>query len=207
MSKTAILRHMDHDYSEKNGRITCRTCSNQRNKEYRARLRQQSLLDDPIGKRRDQRPPAQRFWRMVEIGPTISNDLGPCWVWMGAKQGEAYGAFMFEGRVVRAHRMSLYFALGRWPLNALHRCDNPPCVRPAHLEDGTMADNMHDAMAKGRHAHGGRVPNAKLKPNDVVAIRLAAASGIDWNALASQYKVSETTIREAVLRRSWRHIP
>lgn len=54
---------------------------------------------------------------------------------------------------VYAHRRALEAKLGR-PiapgLMACHHCDNPPCVNPDHLFEGTASDNRQDMLRKGR---------------------------------------------------------
>jgi hypothetical protein len=98
-----------------------------------------------------------RFWAKVDKnGPVPAHrpELGPCWIWTGAKLG-GYGVF---GRPqITASRLALQWAIGRelepdeW---ALHHCDNPPCVRSSHLFIGTSADNSADRDAKGRGLAG-----------------------------------------------------
>lgn len=94
---------------------------------------------------RKRRPVKDRFWEKVR-------KTDDCWEWTGART-QGYGAFMVNREVgaKRAHILSYEWNVGptegRW---VLHRCDNPPCVRPDHLFLGTNADNMRDMSAKGR---------------------------------------------------------
>lgn len=83
------------------------------------------------------------FWSRVRKGDG-------CWEWLGSRCGGGYGGFFIHGRSYKAHRISLLLTTGEWPIEVLHRCDNPPCVRPDHLLGGTHTDNMRDAVAKGR---------------------------------------------------------
>jgi|ERR1041385_1929703 len=95
-------------------------------------------------------PVAVRFWTKVEKTPT-------CWIWTGAQDRHGYGYFHFGKRneAVKAYRMAYELAVGPIPegMHVLHRCDNPPCVNPAHLFIGTHRDNMQDSWRKDRYDH------------------------------------------------------
>lgn len=96
--------------------------------------------------------------------PTHRPDIGNCWTWTGATNDAGYGvapARFFGTRLV--HRIALALKLGRPVIGvAMHECDNPSCARPSHLREGTQAENMADAAAKGR-ARGGRYDQTHCK--------------------------------------------
>lgn len=98
---------------------------------------------------------ADRFWRKVT---RASND--ECWLWIGSTDSKGYGQIRMpgskatgRGRLRYATHVSLELAgRGSVPdgMEALHTCDNPPCVNPAHLVIGTHRENMQDSWQKGR---------------------------------------------------------
>lgn len=79
---------------------------------------------------------APRFWSKVQ--------LGPCWIWQGAKDGNGYGQFSFHDKLVPAHRWSYESIVGPIPdgLFLDHLCRVPLCVNPAHLEPVTNRENV-----------------------------------------------------------------
>lgn len=86
----------------------------------------------------------------------LSSTKSGCVKWSGACGERGHGMIRIRGKVVGAHRVSWMIANGDIPdgLFVLHRCDNPPCVKPSHLFLGTQADNMEDMRAKGRDRTG-----------------------------------------------------
>lgn len=47
-----------------------------------------------------------------------------------------------------------------------HTCDNPKCIEDAHHFTGTWADNVRDAVAKGRHSCFRKGGARNTKPHD-----------------------------------------
>ena len=94
---------------------------------------------------------AVRFWAKVAIGDG-------CWTWTAAITAFGYGVIQWQGKKRPAHRIAWELTYGPIPAGkwVLHKCDNPPCVRPDHLFLGTVIDNVADMVAKGRQVRGDR---------------------------------------------------
>lgn len=157
-----------------------------------------------------------------------------CEEWQGPRSRAGYG------RVGRgyAHRVAYERLHGPIPAGMVvrHRCDNPPCVNPAHLELGTHADNMRDMAARGRSfrgeprralmrrvaargmAHGThtrpegrprgeRNGHAKLTEATAREVRAAyAAGGTTQRELAARFGVTQMTVSDLVTRKTWAHV-
>ena len=93
-------------------------------------------------------------------------------------------------------------------MQVLHRCDNPPCVRPDHLFLGTNKDNVDDKMAKGRHKcpHGTDHHRAKLTEDQVREIRRLRSAGEEIKPLAKRFGVTHPLISAIANRRIWKHV-
>lgn len=88
----------------------------------------------------------------------VKNEHG-CWGWSGTKDGHGYGTLSgrrhngeFRRSPEKAHRVSYEMNFGEIPdgLVVRHKCDNPECTNPHHLELGTQSDNMKDCSIRGR---------------------------------------------------------
>lgn len=69
---------------------------------------------------------------------------GDCWTWTGAVNSKGYGCFGVGGKIKLAHRVSYEKYIGTIPdgMQIDHLCRNILCVRPAHLEPVTPAENI-----------------------------------------------------------------
>lgn len=87
-------------------------------------------------------PLLERFLAKID-----KNSPGQCWIWTGSRTADGYGRIQVElGRnnPRAAHRVSYELFVGPIPLglDLHHRCINPPCVNPDHLQPMTHQENL-----------------------------------------------------------------
>lgn len=103
----------------------------------------------------------ERFWAKVNKNgpaPLAYPELGSCWLWKDRDAEGSYGLVAVRvapgiRRTWGAHKIAFILSGGELSSEkpwVLHKCDVPPCVRPAHLFAGSAKDNTRDAMRKGR---------------------------------------------------------
>ena len=128
------------------------------------------------------------FLRVVKHGENCT-----LWPFSLTKRG-GYGQVYYKGRVRKAHQIAFIFAHGREPHGLVrHTCDRPACVNPAHLIEGTSADNMRDAMERGRLPRYTDRPNGKVTPLLAEEIRQSPETG---RAIARRLGLSEGLVSE-----------
>lgn len=126
-----------------------------------------------------------------------------CWEWNAALDSSGYGVIHVNGHSRGAHRFAYLHFIG--PIGdgvvVRHRCDNPRCVNPHHLELGSVADNVRDMDERGRRSK-------KLSKASVAAIRreLGGGNPRSQRAIALQYGVSQAQISNINLRKKWKEV-
>jgi hypothetical protein len=151
--------------------------------------------------------------RRVMNGIDMIDERG-CWIW-GRTTSEGYGCMTVARRTVRVPRLVLALTLGKEisdVVETCHRCDNPLCVNPDHLFDGTHGDNVRDAIGKGRakapvgpRLVGERNPAAKISDADAAAIREAVARGEVQRVVGKRHGISQAMVSRIVLGKARRH--
>lgn len=132
-----------------------------------------------------------------------------CWLWNAYRIKKGYGrigAGPAAAGVLLAHRVAYELTKGPIPngFDVLHRCDNPPCVNPAHLFLGTNYDNMLDRDMKGRVAKGEYNGHAKLNRDQVRYIRAMPGA---HSSIAKEIGIARQTVGKIKSRKRWGHLP
>lgn len=136
----------------------------------------------------------------------LTETLEGCWEFIGAKDSDGYGRIWYINNTLMAHRVSWIIHNGLIPdgLFVLHKCDNPPCCHPDHLELGTAEANTKDMLAKGRYKI---IRACKLTGEQAAEIKASLAKGGSRIALSKQFNISLGAIDAIKHGRNWRHLP
>jgi hypothetical protein len=169
---------------------------------------------------------------------TRFNELTGCMEWLHYKNADGYGRLMFEGKVQSAHRIAYRLFNGEINngLVVRHKCHNPACCNPEHLDLGTQQDNIMDMVLAGRNKTQNRkkpkpegfgeklsciatrlwkerkergiycLNKTKLNDEDVREIRRLRQDGTPFKHIAEMYKVTDTSIRNIISRKTWDHV-
>lgn len=161
-----------------------------------------------------------RLWMRTNV---IDDDTS-CWEYMGARRpvpGENYGQISAgeianlvgesDHKSVSSHRVSYILAYGEVPEVVRHTCDNPPCVRPSHLLNGTHQDNMNDRHERGRYARtpgprGERSARTTLTDANVIEARQMAKKGMAHQEIADYFGVTRMNATLVIGGRSFSHL-
>lgn len=130
-----------------------------------------------------------------------------CWEFKGKRNGFGYGIVSYRNRAIRAHRAAYETWVGPIPAGAeiRHKCDNPPCINPAHLEPGSHADNMRDMQDRGRNRARSRSSNT-LTADMAREIQRRYDDGERIKDIADSLGRKYLTVFDAAHRRTWNGI-
>jgi len=146
---------------------------------------------------------AGRLWSRVKRGTG-------CWEWQAGKTSAGYGEFMFRRKMYYAHRAAWQVTRGSIPKGQCvrHRCDNPACCRPDHLELGFQADNVQDMIERGRDrkALGEENGRSKLNADKVRRVRVLRCRGFSYSEIGRDVGVHKDTVRAVLKGRTWKHV-
>lgn len=137
----------------------------------------------------------ERFRRHLREGPAEE-----CWTWAGSIHAHGYGVFSFQGREVKAHRMSYELFSGPIPEGMMidHQCRNRSCVNPGHLSTVTEKLNSENRGSYSKSKTG--VRGVTLRGNGLFRARVGHAGRVyhvgDFPTLEGAAKA----VREARLR-------
>jgi hypothetical protein len=136
-----------------------------------------------------------------------TKDCGDCWLWSAYRDKDGYGKYTFKGERYQAHRFMWFLLTEEWPQDCvLHKCDNPPCVNPNHLFEGSTYDNIHDSIRKGRFNRGETCARSKLVTGDILLIRKLYQLGMSQACLGRMFDVTVENIGAIIKRRTWRYV-
>ena len=138
--------------------------------------------------------------------------MAGCIEWTKSYGSTGYGQQRYEGTVHKAHRVAWAKANGKTMAEIKgvfirHKCDNPGCVNPDHLEPGTVQDNQRDMVERRRSAKHEAHSQAKITKQQADEIRrlyVPRHREFSGRALARRFGLAHATVQDVLNNRTWR---
>lgn len=126
-----------------------------------------------------------------------------CWLWTASVKPSGHPQIRVGKKTRYAHRLMWILYNRRIPKRKeiRHRCDQPSCINPQHLELGSHADNMRDMALRNRN-----VGTRSLSAIKVAEIKVALSKGVLHRIIAKKYKVHRSTITLINRGMTWSHV-
>lgn len=138
----------------------------------------------------------------------IQVETDDCVEWPFCRMKEGYGQVRHSGRIRLVSHVALELVGRPWQVpfgeNALHSCDNPPCVNTRHLRWGTMRQNTEDMLSRSRESRGER--HGKLKEEQVMEMFELRQQGWTQQKIADQVGVHNTQVSRILRGVDWKHL-
>lgn len=82
-----------------------------------------------------------------------------CWLWTKCTTEAGYGCVRIKGQFYYLHKLMFRLFVNKTYDGVLrHKCDNPTCCNPQHLEIGSQIDNIDDMWKRNRAKPQGKTP-------------------------------------------------
>lgn len=130
-----------------------------------------------------------------------------CIEWQRYRDADGYGKWRIDGEKRNVPRLVCALIYGS-PLpgqQALHSCDNPPCINPDHLRWGTHRDNNDDKIIRQRLA-GEKHPLARFTDAQIWQLKMDIANGADVVSAYKALGLSRYQFHNIKAGKSWKHI-
>ena len=153
------------------------------------------------------------FTTFIELLSKTTTTSSQCFEWQMARDARGYGKARFDSKTYLTHRIALSLYTGvsiTTELDALHSCDNPPCLNPNHLRWGNARENARDMVDRGRQNHpdrrGSKHHMSKLDEQKVLEIKELFRSPLSNAAIARLYGVTKDNIWCIRHGKTWTHL-
>ena len=102
----------------------------------------------------------KHFWSKVdqqELEPAAPGMSSSCWLWTGAVDRGGYGRWRCKEKMLSPHRLMYSMYVGPIPKGLVvhHKCENPSCCNPEHLEAVTHQENVQASAKPKTHCRRG----------------------------------------------------